>query len=47
MLVLDDIDNRDKSDSDIVSIVREKVKDIPGVEINVNSANSYDDFINV
>lgn len=40
MLVLDDIDNRDKSDSDIVSIVREKVKDIPGVEINVNSANS-------
>ena len=40
MLVLDDIGNRDKSDSDIVSIVREKVKDIPGVEINVNSANS-------
>lgn len=40
MLVLDDIDNRDKSDNDIASIVRKKVKDLPGVEINVNSANS-------
>lgn len=40
MLVLNDIDNRDKSDNDIASLVRKKVRDIPGVEVNVNSPNS-------
>lgn len=40
MLVLKESSQREKSDAEVANIIRSKIKDIPGVEIKVNSANS-------